>query len=136
MMQTMGEIKLWNMLNLGLGRNGNDVNVHLTVIRIFLFCLIFKCQMIFKGYLRYKTIASQNVSSYAQIKNFFVSWKCFVSFSRYSSFCIFNHFMIYQICDIMMSISTWERIHFWLYLLNHNSLSHQTWPNGRYKQGK
>ena len=27
----------------------------------------------FKGYLRYKTITSQNVSSKAQIKNFFIS---------------------------------------------------------------
>ena len=27
----------------------------------------------FKGYLRYKTITSQNVSSEAQIKNFFIS---------------------------------------------------------------
>ena len=29
--------------------------------------------MMIKGYLRYKTIASQNVPSKAQIKNFFVS---------------------------------------------------------------
>ena len=57
----------------------------------------------FKGYLRYKTIASQNVSSEAQIKNFFISQKNYVPFSRYSSFCIFNHPMIYQICDVMMS---------------------------------
>ena len=27
----------------------------------------------FKGYLRYKTITSQNVSSEAQVKNFFIS---------------------------------------------------------------
>ena len=51
---------------------------------------------------------------------FFISWKGHVPFSRYLSFCIFHHPMIYQICDVMMSI-------FWIYLLNHNSLSHQTW---------
>ena len=62
--------------------------------------------MMIKGYLRYKTIASQNVPSKAQIKNFFISKKNYVSFSRYSSFCIFNHPMIYQICDVTMSIST------------------------------
>ena len=45
-----------------------------------------------KGYLRYKTITSQNVSSETQVKNFF----CYVLFSRYSSFCIFNHPLIYQ----------------------------------------
>ena len=60
----------------------------------------------FKGYLRYKTIISQNVSSEAQIKNFFISQKNYVLFSRYSSFCIFSHPMIYRNCDVTMSIST------------------------------
>ena len=47
--------------------------------------------------------------------------------------CNLNHnwIMIYQICDVMMSISTWGRVHFWIYLLKHNSLSHQTWPTDR-----
>ena len=40
-------------------------------------------------------------------------------------FCILNDTMIYQTCDVMMEISTWERVHFWIYLLNHNSLSHK-----------
>ena len=40
--------------------------------------------------------------------------------------------MIYQICDVMMSISTWDRVHFWIYLLNHNSSNHQTWPIDRF----
>ena len=44
--------------------------------------------------------------------------------------------MIYQICDVMMSISIWVNVHFWIYLLNHNSLSHQTWSTDRYKQGQ
>ena len=51
-------------------------------------------------------------------------------------FCILNDLMIYQICDVMMSISTWDRLHFWIYLLKYNSLSHQTWPVDRYKQGQ
>ena len=38
-----------------------------------------------KGYLRYKTIASQNGSSEVQVKNFFISWKIYVLFSGYSS---------------------------------------------------
>ena len=61
-----------------------------------------------KGYLRYKTITSQNVPSGAQIKNFFISQKNYVPFSRYSNFLIFNHPMIYQICDIRMSIQAWQ----------------------------
>ena len=73
-----------------------------------------------KGYLRYNMITSQNVSSEEQVKNF----------------CIFNHPMIYQICDVMTSISTWDMAHFWICLLNHNSLSQQTWPANRYKQGQ
>ena len=32
--------------------------------------------------------------------------------SRYSSFSIFNYTMIYQICEVMMGISTWDRVHF------------------------
>ena len=58
------------------------------------------------SYLRYKTVTSQNVSSEALLKNFFILQKSCVPFSRYSIFCIFNHPMIYQICDVMMSIST------------------------------
>ena len=33
----------------------------------------------------------------------------------YSRFCNCNHPMIYQICDAMMSIITWERVHVWIY---------------------
>ena len=43
--------------------------------------------------------------------------------------------MSYQISDVMMSISTWGWVHFWIYLLSHNSSSHQTWPFDRYNQG-
>ena len=42
--------------------------------------------------------------------------------------------MIYQICDVMMSINTWNRVHFWIYLLNHGSLCHQTYAIDRYNQ--
>ena len=39
----------------------------------------------------------------------------------YLSFCSFSHPMIYLISDVTMSISTWDRKQFWIYLLNHNS---------------
>ena len=42
--------------------------------------------------------------------------------------------MIYQICEVMMSISTWDRVDFWKYLSNHNLSTHQTWSTDRYKQ--
>ena len=51
-----------------------------------------KRSYILRGYLRYKTIASQNMPPEAQVKIFFVS-----------SFFIFDHPMIYQISDVMMS---------------------------------
>ena len=81
-------------------------------------------------------ITSQNVPPKAQIKNFFISYKNYVSFSRCSSFWILNHPMIYQISDVAMSINTWDKVHFWIYLLNHKSWSHQNWPVDRYKQGQ
>ena len=59
-----------------------------------------------------------------------------VIFRSCTSFCILNGPIIYQICDVMMSINTWDRMHFWIYILNHNSLSHQTWPIDRSKQGQ
>ena len=83
----------------------------------------------FEDYVHYKTIISQNVLFEPQVKIFFlILWKSYVPFWRYSIFCIFNHLMIYQICEVMMSISTWDRVHFWIYLLNHNSVSYHTCP--------
>ena len=67
---------------------------------------------ILKVYLRYKAITSQNVPSEAQVKNFFISQQSYVPFSRYSSVCVFYHPMIYQICDVLMSISTCDRVQF------------------------
>ena len=62
--------------------------------------------------------------------------KSYSPFSRYWNVSILNDPMAYQICDVIMSISTWDRVYFWIYLLKHNSLSHQTRPVDRYKQGQ
>ena len=62
-----------------------------------------------------------------KLRFFFISLFLF-PFLRYSSFCIFNHPMIYQIYDITMSVSTWDTLHFSIYLVNRNSLSHQICP--------
>ena len=110
------------------------MKVYYTNLNLLVFQEIF-LSYIFRSFLkgvRYKTITSQNVSFEAQIKNFYFAEK-YVLFSRYLSICIFNHPMIYQICDITMSICTWDKVQFWIYLLNHNSWSHQTWPVDRYK---
>ena len=34
--------------------------------------------------------------------------------------------MIYQICDVTMSISASDKVHLWVYLLNQKLLTHQT----------
>ena len=44
--------------------------------------------------------------------------------------------MIYQISDVIMSISTWDGAFLNIYILNHNSLTHQTWSIDRCKQGQ
>ena len=54
---------------------------------------------------------------------------------KIQTICIFNHHMIYQICDVMMNITTIGRVHSFTYLLSHDSLSHLTWSIDRYKQG-
>ena len=80
------------------------------------------------GYLRYKTITSQNVPSEAQVKDFFVSLISFVLSSK-------------TIPRFSKSVTSWwvlvhETVHFWIYLLNHNSLTHLTWSIDRCKQGQ
>ena len=67
----------------------------------------------------------------SMLRIFSVIVKSYFTFSRYLSFYIFNNPMIYQICEIMISISTWDRVQFGINLLNHNSLSHQTLPINR-----
>ena len=91
----------------------------------------------FKGYLRHKTIFSQYVSSEAQINPLNakveqrfagqINWLVFIWWQywrlmSWESFCFAEELcsMIYQICDVMMSMSTWEKVHFLMYLLNHN----------------
>ena len=41
-----------------------------------------------------------------------------------------------KICGVTMSISTQDKVHFWICLLNLNSWSYQTWLVDRYKQGQ
>ena len=68
-------------------------------------CTLIKNKLILtyvKGYLRCKMITPQNLSSEAQVKSFFISWKTYVPFSRYSSFCISNHSMIYQMSWVLV----------------------------------
>ena len=82
----------------------------------------FKTVIEVKGYLRYKMITSQNVLFEVQVKKFFYFVEKLCSVLEIFKFCVFNHPLIYEICDVMMNISsTWDRMHFWIYLLSHSS---------------
>ena len=48
-------------------------------------------------------------------------------FLRYSIFYISNHSINFKIFDVVMSITTWGRIHYWIYLLNRKSLRNKIW---------
>ena len=68
--------------------------------------------------LRYKMITSQNVSSEAQVRLRYIQAKVFA----FLTISWFTKSLTWWV------ISTWERVHFRIYLLSHRLLSHQTWP--------
>ena len=108
-----------------------------TILKCYLEILTaWKLVILIKGYFRYKMITSENVSSQAQVQNFFYFTEKLCPVLKIFKFLYFQPPLIYQICDFVMNISTWGRVHFWIYLFNHNSLSNQTWPIDRYKRGQ
>ena len=58
-----------------------------------------------KGYLCYKMITSQNVSSEARDKNFFIFRKVIFRSEDIQVFVFSIIPVIYQICDVIMNIS-------------------------------
>ena len=74
--------------------------------------------------------------SEAQVKFFLFHSKFMFCSQDIQVFLFYNYTMIYQIFDVMISISIWGRLHFWVYCLNYNSLTLQTWSIDRYKQGE
>ena len=89
----------------------------MTLFCFLYFGVMFKLNQLefgIKCYLCCKPTTSQNVSFEAQVKHLFISYKSYVPFSVYSSFCTINYPMIYQTYDVMMSISTQNKVHFWL----------------------
>ena len=88
-----------------------------------------------KGYFHCKTVTSQNVSSEAQVKNFLFRRNVMFLSRGIQFFCIFNHPIVYQICDVVMSISTWDRSHFWISFKPH-LIKSPNLVNDRHKQGQ
>lgn len=89
-----------------------------------------------KVWLLYKTVITQRVPSEAEVKNFLISWESHVTFFRYLFFCISDHLMNLKICDVLVSISSGESEHFWIYISNHTSWSHDIWSSNRCDQGQ
>ena len=88
--------------------------------------------------LQWPTILNQwNMFHCKTISASIVGIKGYLHYKMKTSQVIFRsrdiHSMIYEICDVMMNISIWSSVQFWIYLLNHNSLTHQTWSIDRYK---
>ena len=88
---------------------------------------------ILKGYLLYKMITSQNVSSEAPFKN--------ISFHRKVMFHSqdIQVFVFLTVPWFTKFVIWWVLLHktgyIFEYILTHNLLSHQTWPIDKFKQG-
>ena len=51
-------------------------------------------------------------------------------------FYVLEQFMNFKSCDVMISINMLGGKHFWIYLLNPKSLSHETRPAKNYSKGQ
>ena len=71
--------------------------------------------------------------SESQINSFFVSWKSYVLLWRYQGYFFFT---ISWCTESVMSINALDKVHFSIYLLRHDSLTHQTWLIDSYQQGQ
>ena len=86
-----------------------------------------------KGYLDHKTKTLQNLQSHLKHRlRTFLLWRKLMFPSQDIHVLAFLSIPLFT---KSVSINIWDRVHFLIYLWNHNSLSHQTWPIDRYKQG-
>ena len=81
-----------------------------------------------KGYLHYKSIFCQKVPLDVSLMNFFI-WRKNVSFSRYLVFCVFIKSTNFKICDVIIDIAAWWKLHFCLFLLNPTYYQNEIWSN-------
>ena len=95
-----------------------------------LYCI----HMLVKGYLRYKMTISRKMYLLAHRLRIFLF--CRNVMYRSQDIQVFDDLTINQIRYIMMTNSTCCKMRFFIYLLKHNSLSHQTWLIGSFKQGQ
>ena len=96
----------------------NQMINHPSIISINVFSLTNLCKrMTLKGYLRYKMITFQNVSSEAQVRIF-----------------LFHRKVMFRSQDVIpwftksgmswwVLVYTWDMVHFWIYFLRNNTLT-------------
>ena len=70
-----------------------------------------KSYHVVKGYLRYKFIFCHTVAHYAHLTNFFIWRKNNLSFSKHLDFCVFVKSTDFKICDVIIDIATWWKLH-------------------------
>ena len=61
--------------------------------------------------------------------NFFIWNKNNVSFSKYLDFCVFVKSRNFEICDVIISIATYRKLHLYLFILNPKSYQNEIWSN-------
>ena len=85
-------------------------NATCLVLTVIMTSQVWKIMGLFKGYLSYKMIASQNEPCEAFFWEFFYFLKKLCSILKIFKFLYFHIliFCIYQICDVTMSITTWD----------------------------
>lgn len=87
-----------------------------------------------KDYLYSKNMTFQSVYHLKQMEGLFPFNQKTVSFFETFIFVNSSRLKNFQSCFIMVSISTWEGPHFWVYLVNHYSLGYEIWSANRYNE--
>ena len=88
-----------------------------------------KIAILFKGYLRYKTILCHKAALDVYFMIFFIWRKNKVSFLRYRDFCVFVKPADFKIFDVIISIGASYKLHLCLFLLKPKSYQNEIWSN-------
>ena len=74
---------------------------------------------------------TENATLEAELKKFSILWKSNVPFLIYSIGYILNYSFAFKKFDVIMSISTRDRVHFGKYLLTRKAFGHESWQTNR-----
>ena len=63
--------------------------------------------------------------------DFFILRKNKVSFYRYLDFEVFVRSPNFKFCDAIIDVTAYEKLHFWLFLLNPRQYQNEIWSNAK-----